>query len=211
MRHARPDAASRRVSPIMTFRRRRPLTEEERAHWRAVTEKTKPLATARETLAPMSRPIRPPLTPAVEDPAPAPSPPTARRTVKPTGPAMPTTTTPAPSGLDRATETQLRKGRRAPDAKLDLHGMTAARAHHALNAFIRSASAAGHRCVLVVTGKGGAAMSREFGDPAPGVLRREAPVWLATEPLRALVVNVSQAHPRHGGGGALYVYLKKRR
>ncbi|MEL6794967.1 MAG: Smr/MutS family protein, partial [Pseudomonadota bacterium] len=74
--------------------------------------------------------------------------------------------------------------------------------------------AMGHRLVLVITGKGG---SDDFSGYAPfsgegrGVLRREAPIWLSTPPLSHMVVNVSQAHPRHGGGGALYVYLKRRR
>ena len=82
--------------------------------------------------------------------------------------------------------------------------MTAMRAHGALIAFIDRSRAAGHRCVLVITGKGG------FCDGAPGVLRREAPFWLSSPPIAEMIVNVSPAHPRHGGGGALYVYLKKR-
>lgn len=83
--------------------------------------------------------------------------------------------------------------------------MTAQRAHMTLIGFVERSRAAGHRCLLVITGKGG------FNDSAPGVLRREAPFWLATPPLADLIVNVSPAHPRHGGGGALYVYLKRRR
>ena len=82
--------------------------------------------------------------------------------------------------------------------------MTAARAHRALIHFIGQSRAAGHRLVLVITGKGG-------GEGSPGVLRREAPIWLATPPLAGMVVNVSPAHPKHGGGGALYVYLKRPR
>ena len=81
--------------------------------------------------------------------------------------------------------------------------MSAARAHAALKIFIADSQAMGRRCVLVITGKG--------SDAAPGVLRREAPRWLATPPLSQMIVNVSQAHDRHGGGGALYVYLKRRR
>jgi len=125
------------------------------------------------------------------------------------GITLPQPTAPKSSGLDRATETRLRRGKREPDAVLDLHGMTANRAHNALNRFISQSRTVGHRMVLVVTGKGAIGGAREFGDPAPGILRRETPVWLATPPLSTLVVNVTQAHPKHGGGGALYVYLKK--
>ena len=82
--------------------------------------------------------------------------------------------------------------------------MTASRAHAALTRFVGRSRAAGLRLVLVITGKGG-------GEATPGVLRREAPIWLSTPPLSEMVVNVSAAHPKHGGGGALYVYLKRER
>lgn len=138
----------------------------------------------------------------------------SNRIVKPHGRPSPAVTLPsAPktgaSGLDRRTETRLRKGKREPDARIDLHGMTATRAHAALTRFIADSRTAGRRCVLVITGKGAAGPSRAFGDPAPGVIRREAPHWLSTSPLSQMVVNVTQAHPKHGGAGALYVYLKK--
>jgi DNA-nicking Smr family endonuclease len=54
----------------------------------------------------------------------------------------------------------------------------------------------------VITGKG------VGGD---GVLRRRVPEWLAAPPIRPHVAGVSEAHRRHGGDGALYVALKRRR
>lgn len=189
-------------------RRGRKLTEEERALWRQVAATTS------------RRAPPPPLAPEAEAPpkpfaTPEPDLPPLR-ILKPVGRsepqiALPPDPSPAPSGLDRATETRLRKGRKEPEARLDLHGMTANRAHAALNRFISQSRAQGLRLVLIITGKGGPAAPRAFGDPSPGVLRREAPVWLSTPPLSGMVVNVSQAHPRHGGGGALYVYLKRKR
>ena len=192
-------------------RRGRQLTEDERALWRKVTKDV-----ARDL---------PPVEAPTTDPAPAaapiqPSRPIKRSlasglTLKPMGQNLPPTSLPqpprpAPSGLDRRTEEKLRKGRRKPDARLDLHGMSAARAHAALKIFIADSQAMGRRCVLVITGKG-SDVDPGFGEVAPGVLRREAPRWLATPPLSQMIVNVSQAHDRHGGGGALYVYLKRRR
>jgi DNA-nicking Smr family endonuclease len=109
-------------------------------------------------------------------------------------------------GLDRNTARRLAAGRRAPEARLDLHGMTWNRAHDALTRFIHDSAAQGRRCVLVVTGKG-----RGHGGEGEGVLKRDAPRWLGAPPLSALVVGVYEAHAKHGGGGALYVYLKKRR
>ena len=44
-----------------------------------------------------------------------------------------------------------------------------------------------------------------------GVLKREVPRWLGEAPLAPHVVGVFQANARHGGEGALYVYLKKAR
>lgn len=134
--------------------------------------------------------------------------------LRPVGRAEPPVTLPLPqaarpSGLDRLTEKRLKRGQRQPDAVLDLHGMTANRAHGALNAFVARSRSAGHRMVLVITGKGAAGAPRQFGDPEPGILRREVPHWLTIPPLTQMIVNVTQAHPKHGGGGALYVYLKK--
>ena len=111
---------------------------------------------------------------------------------------------PSTPGLDRNTARRLSKGRRAPDARIDLHGMTAERAHSALLRFIAAEHASGSRMVLVITGKG-------KGDVGGGVLRRQTPHWLGQPPIGALVVGIYEAHISHGGGGALYVYLRKNR
>lgn len=113
-------------------------------------------------------------------------------------------------GLDRRTATRLRKGAREPDARIDLHGMTAARAHRACLVFLADAMARGSRVVLVITGKG----RRDRDDFMPrgrGVLRESLPGWLRASPLGASIVGIYQAHRKHGGEGAFYVYLKRRR
>ena len=118
-------------------------------------------------------------------------------------------------GLDRNTARRLKQGRVDPDARIDLHGMTSEQAHRALFSFLMRESAHGSRCVLVITGKGGRVRNDDFSmrDPEPGsgVLKSMTPHWLATPPLSHLVVGVFQAHIRHGGDGALYVYLRKQR
>ena len=105
----------------------------------------------------------------------------------------------------------IRKGKIAPEARTDLHGMTLAEAHPALIGFILNAHARGHRLVLVITGKG--KMTPAPGPVAArkGVLKRQVPIWLSLAPLNGLVQQVTDAHARHGGGGALYVYLRRRR
>ena len=85
--------------------------------------------------------------------------------------------------------------------------MTLERAHRALTRFIFDSRSIGLRCVLVVTGKG----RGPDGGRGEGVLRRDVPRWLRTHLFDDAVVNVFEAHPKHGGAGALYVYLKRRR
>lgn len=117
-------------------------------------------------------------------------------------------------GLDGRTAGRVRRGKRAPEARIDLHGMTADKAHSALAAFIRRSHAQGLRFVLVITGKGGRRRGPEDADWVPegkGVLRHAAPRWLKQPPLDRLVTGVYSAHIRHGGEGALYVQLSKKR
>ncbi|AML50860.1 Smr/MutS family protein [Falsihalocynthiibacter arcticus] len=117
----------------------------------------------------------------------------------------------APVQMDHKTFGKMKKGRLSPEGKLDLHGMTMANAHPALNRFILDAYADGRRLVLVVTGKG---KYRDEPGPIPvpyGVLKHQVPQWLMMPPLRSAVLQVSEAHLKHGGGGAYYVYLRRHR
>ena len=119
----------------------------------------------------------------------------------------------APSGINGATQERLRKGLIEPDAKIDLHGMTQAVAHRTLFKWLTSAHRSGNRLVLVVTGKG----NPKNDDNAPwmasphGVLKQMVPRWLNEPELAALIAHVRPAHVKHGGDGALYVYLRKAR
>lgn len=115
------------------------------------------------------------------------------------------------AGLDRRTSDRLRKGSREPDARIDLHGMTAERAHRACLTFLADAVARGCRVVLVITGKGGRRDDSDFMTPGRGVLRESLPGWLRASPLGHSIVGIYQAHQKHGGSGAFYVYLKRNR
>lgn len=117
----------------------------------------------------------------------------------------------APVAMDRKSFQRLKRGKLTPEAKLDLHGMTLDQAHGALIGFVLRAHGAEKRLVLIVTGKG---KDRDGGGPIPvrhGVLRHNVPHWLRLPPLSPLVLQVTEAHIRHGGGGAYYVYLRRRR
>lgn len=99
-------------------------------------------------------------------------------------------------GLDRRTAERLRRGELPIEARLDLHGMTQEEAHAALERFLGRAHTAGQRCLLVITGKG-------------AVLREAVPRWLGEGEARDRVLASTPAQPRHGGGGALYVLLRR--
>ncbi|MFD1341208.1 Smr/MutS family protein [Litorisediminicola beolgyonensis] len=114
-----------------------------------------------------------------------------------------------PVKMDAKAFQRLKRGKLVPEARIDLHGMTLDRAHPALIRFILTSHSRGLRLVLVITGKG----TREDPyDPAPrrrGVLKSQVPQWLRMPPLAPLILQVSEAHIRHGGAGAYYVYLKR--
>jgi DNA-nicking Smr family endonuclease len=131
---------------------------------------------------------------------------------------VPVKRAPPPFGVDGATAERLRRGKIEPDATIDLHGMTQAQAHARLAAFVRRGHEIGNRCLLVITGKGSPSVRDEAGHgfvmperSKAGVLRMLVPRWLEESDLRALVTGVQAAHQRHGGGGALYVYLRRQR
>lgn len=116
-------------------------------------------------------------------------------------------------GVNGATLERLRRGLVEPDSRIDLHGLTQACAHRALHAFLAGAAARGLRLVLVVTGKGNPRKDEDavwMASPH-GALKQMVPRWLAQLDSSVTIVHVQNAHARHGGDGALYVYLGKPR
>ncbi|XXK31271.1 Smr/MutS family protein [Rhodobacteraceae bacterium nBUS_24] len=113
--------------------------------------------------------------------------------------------------MDKRAFEKLKRGKMKPEATIDLHGLTLGQAQPALVQFILAASTSGKRLVLVITGKGKAA--EDYG-PIPrqkGILRHHVPHWLGMAPMAPFVLQVSAAHIKHGGGGAYYVYLKRKK
>lgn len=122
-------------------------------------------------------------------------------------------TSPQPDTFNRREARKIRSGRTEIDARLDLHGMRQHEAHSALTAFLYRCFSAGHRYVLVITGKGGVrnaeASENFFEERDRGVLKRQVPQWLDEPELRGMVVSYQPAHQHHGGEGALYVRLRR--
>lgn len=112
--------------------------------------------------------------------------------------------------MDNKSYGRMRRGKLPVEGRIDLHGLTLAEAQPRLISFVLASHAAGRRLVLVITGKG---RDQDTGDPIPlrrGILRHQVPQWLGSGQLRACVLQVSEAHRRHGGSGAFYVYLRRK-
>jgi len=116
---------------------------------------------------------------------------------------------PSLAPIDDRTRRRLVRGVMAIDERLDLHGLTQEAAHAVLRRFLVAARDRGARIVLVITGKGKPAVASTMHDR--GVLRRSVPHWLADPALRDVVVGFEEAHLAHGGAGAIYVRLRRRR
>lgn len=113
--------------------------------------------------------------------------------------------------MDKRNFDRLKKGRMPIEGRLDLHGMTQKLAHRELISFILDSSIAGKRMLLIITGKGKISHDDGVMPVRQGVLKHAVPQWLRMPPLGPLVLQVTQASARHGGTGAYYVYLRRRR
>ncbi len=187
------------------------LTSDEHALWTHVTRHIAPLAPSNPPAA-----AAPPPEPTPVSAAPAPPAPRSKKAKPEAGPATSAPKPPAPAmppivPIERRLRQRLSRGTHPIDAVIDLHGMRQAEAHHALRSFLMGAQARGHSVVLVVTGKGAAAADGAGLFEERGVLRRSVPHWLRLPELRAVVNGFEEAVAHHGGGGALYVRLRRRR
>ncbi|WP_296706728.1 Smr/MutS family protein [Rhodoblastus sp.] len=181
----------------------RRLSRDELALWRHATADVK---TTRDRIRSEPEPAPPAPEPPVAPPVASPvrTPPRAPDE-KPKPPALPPL---AP--LERRMKRRLSAGKAQVDDVIDLHGLTQAQAHRALNNFLWRSAENGAKLVLVITGKGAPAGDAERYDSERGVLRRNAPHWLRTPELRAIVLSIEEAARPHGGSGALYVRLRRR-
>lgn len=189
------------------MRRPRPLSAAERALWDQIARGVTPLEPRKQVPPPAPAPVsaaKP--TPPRPEPVKLPAFQLGER-AEPARNSTSTRLPPRSVRMDARTHGKMRKGRLKPEARIDLHGMTLAQAHRALIGFVLSSRAAGHRLVLVITGKG---RMRDDSQSTRGLLREQVPDWLTLPPLADHVLDVTTAHANHGGGGALYVYLRRR-
>jgi DNA-nicking Smr family endonuclease len=198
----------------------RRLTPDETAMWRRIAATVTPLERRRKAQA---------VAPKVEaPPPPAPSPePTkidlaaALAAAKSKAAAAPRQTAVPPRrsapriaedkvGLDASWERKIARGGLEPDFSLDLHGSTLDQAYSRLMHGLAQARAMGARVVLIVTGKPRPVEAADRGQ-VRGAIRAKIADWLAASDHASDIAAVRSAHRRHGGQGALYVVLKRRR
>ena len=199
----------------MSGRGRRDLAPEEAALWQKVIASVTPLhvraaprrlppepapATVPQ---PVARPARTPLAIPIGK-------------LTPTRPARPaiTLSTPMPDTHERRTldaswDRRLSRGLVAPESSIDLHGHNLHAAYDRLDAGLARAIAQGDRVLLLVTGKPPRPESER--PHARGAIRAAVGDWLAASRHSDKIAAVRQAHPRHGGAGALYIVLRRPR
>jgi DNA-nicking Smr family endonuclease len=106
--------------------------------------------------------------------------------------------------MEKPVKRKLTRGRLPLEGRIDLHGMFQSEAHAVLLDFLLRAHERGLRHVLVITGKG-----RSIG--SDGALKRAVPMWFSKPEYRHLISSYEDASANHGGDGALYVRLARRR
>ncbi|RVT41808.1 Smr/MutS family protein [Sphingobium algorifonticola] len=175
----------------------RRLSPEERASWARLAQSVRAYRAAPSPLPP--------------EPPPAPAlPPPKKLTPSPVLRPLPQPARrPAPV-LDDRWEKQIKRGALVPDMAIDLHGHTLSAAHARLDQALATARLRDVRVLLVVTGKPRPA--REMGTSGQrGAIRAEIPHWLQCSPHADAIASVRTAHPRHGGEGALYIILRRKK
>lgn len=174
----------------------RSLSAEEAELWSKVTA----------TIRPLSRDPKDPLAP-----APAPAEPIAAKPRGRVPPPRPMELAPKPTKslqnatLDGGWDRRLASGRIEPDRTLDLHGHSLDRAWEAIDRALERAVTSGDRVLLLITGH------ERRGDPPleRGRIRAAVHDWLAVSRHASRIAAVRGAHRRHGGGGSLYIILRK--
>jgi DNA-nicking Smr family endonuclease len=167
----------------------RRLSTEEAALWRRVVESVKPLH------GPLPNASPPPPPEATPAPKVAAKPKVAVPAKKP-GPG---------TTLDGSWDKRLARGMVQPDRSLDLHGHNLSTAWALLDRRLGEAVADGVRVLLLITGKPPSDKSGR------GAIRAAVGDWLAASPYAGDIAAVRNASPRHGGAGALYIVLRRRR
>jgi DNA-nicking Smr family endonuclease len=174
----------------------RALNPDEAELWARVTATIRPLS--RELLEAAVQPERPSV---------AASPPTKPKAAPLLKHSSPKPIAPRPgTTLDGTWDRKLRSGSVQPDRVVDLHGFNLDQAWQAIDVALERAEQAGDRVILLITGH-----HRAGASPVQrGRIRAAVHDWLAVSRHAGRIAAVRGAHSRHGGGGSLYIILRRR-
>lgn len=187
----------------------RGLSPEEAALWAKVASTVRPISPARTGQGKNVKPAA--VVPVKKSPRPKPaSRPAAPPASRPAGGAPTPRNEEDKRGLDSHWERRLSRTSTQPDFSLDLHGHTLDQAYDRLNDGLTQAKAMGARLVLVVTGKPRPVDAADRANKR-GAIRAKILDWLAAGQHASDIAAIRKAHRRHGGEGALYIVLKRRR
>jgi DNA-nicking Smr family endonuclease len=176
----------------------RPLGHDEKVLWGKVMATVKPLHAVKakaESNAPSlpAKPVRPPKSAA--------KPIVALLPLKNAPPALA-----VPHNLDGHWDRRIKRGGLVPDISIDLHDANLSRAYARLDSALEQAIAQKFKVILLVTGKP-RAHDRANGE-GRGAIAAVVRDWLAASRHARHISAVRNAHPKHGGAGALYIVLK---
>lgn len=181
----------------------RRLAPEEKALWGKVMATVKPLVAARVVAEPIPLKIekpkvtipKPVVRKKVDQPKAVPAP------IKP----------PVQNTLDSTWDRRIHKGAIIPDISVDLHETNLSGAYARLDNALEQAIHQKLRVLLLVTGKPREhdRASGPSGQAGRGAIAAVVRDWLAASRHAASISAVRNAHPRHGGTGALYIVLKR--
>ncbi len=174
----------------------RSLSPEEAALWAKVASTIRPLSRDPIEAAPVAAPVEP--LPVTKSKGRVPPPRPAEIAPKPAERLQHAT-------LDGGWDRRLRSGRVEPDRVLDLHGHSLDRAWEAIDRALERAIASNDRILLLITGH------ERKGEPPleRGRIRAAVHDWLAASRHALRIAAVRGAHRRHGGGGSLYIILRR--
>ena len=171
----------------------RSLSPEESALWARVASTIRPLSrdrTDQQEAVPELKPVA------------------ARRSLPAvrTSPAQPDRRAPGTT-LDGSWDRRLGAGNVQPDRIVDLHGMSLDGAWRAIDRALDQAIGHGERLILLITGH------QRSGEPPirRGAIRAAVHDWLDASRHAADIAAVRGAHSSHGGGGSIYIVLRRKR
>ena len=180
----------------------RGLTADEAQAWEKVAATVEPIHHISDAARSAPEPAL--TTPAVSHFKRKPTPTAARPQHMPPPPKRP------PNSLDGSWDKRLKSGAIQPDVTLDLHGHNLDAAYDRLMSGVAQARAMDARTILLVTGKPRPVDPADRGTKR-GAIRAKVLDWLAASSYHSAIAAVRRAHIRHGGDGALYIVLRRKR